>query len=320
MLNRMDDSTGERPSLDQAKRFHFLYQKVSADLGRLSTFASEPELRRFLESLVARGYGEIHETREKGCRWNLVDWFFIRFPQVFRRHAWAFHLSVAITMFGVALGGLAMVLDDEAKEAIVGPGFAHLLKNPVDRVREEEQAAKDSGSDRHASFAGFLMTHNTTVSIKAMALGMSWGVGTILVLISNGIQLGLVVVDYVMAGQTVFLLGWLMPHGVIEIPSILIAGQAGFILAQAIIGRGSRRDLAQRLRAVRGDVATLIGGVAVMLVWAGIVESFLSQHHQPVLPYWLKIAFGSAELILLVWFLNWAGARAVHDEKGGGSE
>ena len=49
---------------------------------------------------------------------------------------------------------------------------------------------------------------------------------------------------------------------------------------------------------------TLIGGVAVMLVWAGIVESFLSQHHEPVIPYWLKIAFGLGELAVLIWFLR----------------
>ncbi len=55
---------------------------------------------------------------------------------------------------------------------------------------------------------------------------------------------------------------------------------------------------------------TLIGGVAVLLVWAGIIESFLSQHHQPVIPYAAKIAFGAVELIALVWFLGWSGRTA----------
>jgi len=38
-------------------------------------------------------------------------------------------------------------------------------------------------------------------------------------------------VDYIRAGQTKFLVGWLLPHGSFEIPAILIAGQAGLILA-----------------------------------------------------------------------------------------
>ena len=44
-----------------------------------------------------------------------------------------------------------------------------------------------------------------------------------------------------------------------------------------------------------------------MLVWAGIVEAFLSQYHQPVLPYDLKIGFGLVELILLAFFFARAG-------------
>ena len=72
---------------------------------------------------------------------------------------------------------------------------------------------------------------------------MTWGVGTILMLFYNGIMLGGVAVDYIRAGQTKFLLGWLMPHGVVEIPAILIAGQAGLLLALALIGWGRRTPL-----------------------------------------------------------------------------
>ena len=65
-----------------------------------------------------------------------------------------------------------------------------------------------------------------------------WGVGTIVMLFYNGVILGAVTVDYIRAGQTKFLAGWLLPHGAVEIPSILIAGQAGLVLALALIGWG----------------------------------------------------------------------------------
>jgi hypothetical protein len=51
----------------------------------------------------------------------------------------------------------------------------------------------------------------------------------------------------------------------------------------------------------------LIFGVAVMLVWAGIVEGFFSQYHEPTLPYSVKIGFGITELTLLVFFLSRSG-------------
>ena len=63
----------------------------------------------------------------------------------------------------------------------------------------------------------------------------------------------------------------------------------------------------ERLRMVSKDVVTLAGTAAVMLVWAGMVEAFLSQYHQPVLPYNLKIGFGLIELMLLVFFFARGG-------------
>ena len=104
-----------------------------------------------------------------------------------------------------------------------------------------------------------------------------------------------------------FLLGWLLPHGVIEIPAILISGQAGLLLASALIGWGRRASLRQRLRDISNDLLTLIGGVAVLLIWAGIIEGFLSQRHEPEIPYVVKIAFGVIELAALCIFLSRSG-------------
>ena len=152
------------------------------------------------------------------------------------------------------------------------------------------------------------MTHNIKVSIFTLALGMTWGFGTIIMLFYNGIMIGAIAVDYFRAVQAKFLLGWLLPHGVIEIPAILIGGQAGLMLAGALIGWGQRLSIAARLRAISRDLVTLICGMALMLIWAGLVEAFLSQYHEPVLPYWVKIGFGVVELILLILFFSRCGA------------
>ncbi|MBI5383357.1 MAG: stage II sporulation protein M [Verrucomicrobia bacterium] len=305
LLDRVEGDTHFVMPLETLRRFHYLYERTSADLAKLTTFAAEPELRRYLETLVARAYAEIHETRLQQHRFAPLDWFFRTLPQTFRRHLRAFWLTVAITMVGVLFGLFATVFDPESRHAMMP--FGHDRLNPADRVAREEKGGGGHLAGQHGSFSSMLMTHNTKVSIFTLALGMTWGVGTILVLFSNGVMLGAICVDYVMAGQTKFLLGWLMPHGVIEIPAILIAAQAGFVLAGALIGRGQRATLATRLRAVSRDVLTLICGVALMLVWAGIIESFLSQYHEPVLPYAVKIAFGGVELGLLVLFLARAG-------------
>ncbi len=311
-LKRLEADPDYRMDLAALQEFHHLYRRASADLAKISTFASEQEIRRYLETLVARAYGEIHETREKPHRLKPVDWFCRTFPRTFRRHVRAFWLSLAITLAGVAFGGLALALDPESKGVLLP--FSHLQGDPAERVKQEEASLGQRLEGGKTNFSSFLMTHNTQVSIFTLSLGMTWGVGTIVMLFYNGVILGAVGMDYILAGQTKFLLGWLMPHGVIEIPAILLAGQGGLLLGGALIGWGSRASLRARLRAVGPDLATLIGGVAVMLVWAGFIEAFLSQYHEPIIPYAAKIAFGAVELALLVAFLSMAGRKAGKDE------
>lgn len=285
---------------DEARELERLYQRAAADLARLATFAAEAETQRYLENLVARGHAEIHGVRAEGGRFHPWRWFSQTLPQTWRRRARAFQLAFALMAIGSVFGGAAIAFDPASKGVLMP--FSHLLGDPKERVRNEEKTENRKLEGHHATFSATLMTHNTRVALSSMALGMTWGVGTLILLFYNGVSLGAVVVDYVMAGETPFLAGWLLPHGVSEIPAILVAGQAGFVLAAALLGRGKRESLAARMRAAAPDVVTLSFGAALMLVWAGLVEAFLSQYHQPVLPYPVKIIFGLVEFVALAWF------------------
>ena len=326
MLDGLEADPHRARNLDTLRRFHYLYQRASAGLAQVQSFASEPALRRYLETLVARAYGESHEARRAPAGFSPRAFFTAGFPRAFRRHLRAFALAAGVTVAGAAFGGFAVALDVEAKPALIP--FGHLAGDPAERVREEEKAVDDRLSGHKASFSSMLMTHNTRVAVFCLALGLTWGFGTLVLLFYNGVILGAVAVDYIAAGQTSFLLGWLLPHGVIEIPAFVLAGQAGFVLASALIGWGGARPAiagapssrrqgealaataGARLRAAGPDLVTLIAGVAVMLIWAGFVEAFLSQYHEPVLPYSVKIAFGVCELVLLVLYLARAGRGA----------
>ncbi len=307
VLDRLENKTGYRLKLRPLERFHYLYQRASADLAKISTFSAEPNTRLYLESLVGRAFGEIHESREKPHRLRPLHWFFTTFPQTFRKHIRAFWLSLLAIMVGAAFGAFTIIVDSSSKQILLP--FSHLQGDPSDRVKNEEDVDTDRLKGAKTSFSSFLMTHNTKVAIFTLALGMTWGIGTLIMLFYNGVILGAVAVDYVLAGETSFLLGWLLPHGAVEIPAILLAGQAGIVLAGALIGWGKPISLRMRLRAVSNDLVTLICGVALMLVWAGIIEAFFSQYHEPVMPYYIKIAFGAFELIILTLFLGQAGRK-----------
>jgi uncharacterized membrane protein SpoIIM required for sporulation len=304
-LNKLETEPEYRLDLGNVERFHYLYQRASSDLSKLMTFSAEPNTRLFLESLVGRAYGVIHETRVKSYRLTPLRWFFKTFPRTFRRHLQAFWISLAAMMVGFLLGGFVMIVEPGSKHVLMP--FSHLLGDPSERVEREENTDIDRLARARAAFSSQLMTHNTRVAIFTLALGISFGIGTALMLFYNGIVLGAVTLDYVLAGESTFLMGWLLPHGTIEIPAILLAGQAGLVLAGALIGWQQSLSLRMRLRAVSGDLVTLMGGIALMLAWAGMIESFFSQYHEPALPYEVKITFGVVELVLLIVFLSRSG-------------
>jgi len=167
LLDRLEADPDRVMSLEEAQRFHLLYQKVSADLGRVATFASEPELKRYLETLTARAYGEIHETRHHGSKFRPLHWFLNEFPRAFRRRAGAFYLSLIITLVGIAFGGIATAFDQDAKDSILPQQFSHLSGDPSKRVAEEEKAKEDRLGGFHSSFASQLMSRLISPPIRA---------------------------------------------------------------------------------------------------------------------------------------------------------
>lgn len=318
LLARLEKKIESRLDLKGLERLHYLYQRAGADLVKISTMSAEPATRRYLEALVARAYGEIYAGHAGARHPKPARWFFSTFPQAFRRHIKAFAVSVLAMTVGAFLGALLILAAPEVKADLLP--FGHLHGDPSERVAREEAAGRDRQAGGKATFSSMLMTNNIRVSLSTLALGVTWGIGTLITLFYNGVILGAVALDYILAGETVFLMGWLLPHGVIEIPAILLAGQAGLVLAGAMIGWGKPVGMRERLRRIGPDLVTLIIGVALLLVWAGAIEAFLSQYHEPVIPYAAKIGFGLAEFFLLALFLGRSGGRRSSTEDRAGLE
>ena len=301
LLASLESRPDRRLQPAEAERLQDLYAKAAADLNRVTHGSLAHELRQYLERLVARAYAELYYSPPTRSEiWQPRRWLriFTAFPETFRRHFRYFALAMLVTLLGCALGGLAVHYDPASVDVLLPADY---LRDPGQRVHEEEQ-----GQGRHrntaqneAAFSAQLIRHNIEVALVAAALGVTFGIGTALLLFENGVLLGAVAVHYTQRGFGLFMTAWLLPHGVFEIPSILIAGQAGFYLARLLLHRREDRNVRQAMR----EWLVLVAGLAMMLVWAGLMEAFFSQHHAPVLPYGFKVAIAAAELVLLTIYL-----------------
>jgi uncharacterized membrane protein SpoIIM required for sporulation len=295
----------------EAERLQELYAQTASDLNRITHGSVATQTRQYLERLVARAYGELYYApASRSTFWQPRRWLkvFTAFPEAFRRQRRYFALSLLITVLGCALGGLAVRFDPIAVDVLLPADY---LRNPGERVHNEEQGKElaPKSAQTEAMFSAQLIKHNVQVALLAAALGVTFGIGTALLLFENGMLLGAVAVRYTQQGFGLFVSAWLLPHGVFEIPSILIAGQAGFYLARIMLRRKEDRNVRESM----SEWLLLIAGLALMLVWAGLMEAFFSQHHEPVLPYGFKIAVGIAELVLLTVYLLFTGLQTTSE-------
>jgi len=308
MLELISRDAARKLSLEQVKRIHYLYSRSCADLSEMRTYGVERDVCDYLEALCARAYAELHTMQKRHClRLQPAEWLTCTFPQCVRRHSRKLLLALVLTLLGVVMGAALLALDPQSKEVLLP--YAHLAITPAERVAKEEMAERNSYEGRKLSGSVWYMTHNSRVGFVVIASGVTCGVLTFILLFSNGVLLGAVGFDYIAGGESVFLTGWLLPHGSVEIPAILLAGQAGLILGAALIGGRTRLSLAMRLRQALPDLATITLGMVLMMAWAGVIEAAFSQYHEPVLPYAFKIAFGAVQLLLLFWYFGCAGRR-----------
>jgi uncharacterized membrane protein SpoIIM required for sporulation len=120
-----------------------------------------------------------------------------------------------------------------------------------------------------------IITNNIGVALMAFAFGLTAGIGTSYLLLTNGIMLGSVAGWMTAQGRGRAMWGWIMPHGGLELLAIVLAGAAGLALAGAIVAPGQRRRAEALGDAASDALAIAVGSIVILLV-AGTIEGFVS--------------------------------------------
>ncbi len=289
---------------EEVSRFAALYREVAADLARARTYRASPELLSTLERWVGTGHNLLYSPPRKTVR-QAWRWFSRDFPALFRKRAPAILLA-AFLLFGPALVGFGAVVDDPGRAAAIVPAgmIAHA----------ETAAERQAAGGRYAEvpevfmpvFSSQIITNNVQVTFLAFAGGILAGLGTAWILLFNGVLLGGVAGVFQVHGASLHLWAFVLPHGVIELTAICIAGGAGLWLGSALVvpGRRTRSDaLVERGR----EAVSLLGGTVILLLVAGLIEGFVSPS---VLPDQVKLAVGLLTAVVLFPFLLLGGSDA----------
>lgn len=296
--------TGGMPALGLAgaRRLGQLYRSASSDLVRARTELADASLVDYLNALVARAYAWVHAPAPHRGR-RVWDFFAREFPRTVRRE-WRVITAAALLMAVGAAFGAGTGLQDPGSGAVTVPeAFQHV---PEQRVAQDEQTGGTADAHTSAAFSAWLFTHNLQVGFVVFALGLTFGLGTVALLLYNGVPLGALAAQYHLAGEGLFFWAWILPHGIPELTVVCIAGGAGLVLARGLWVPGRRRR-GDALMAESRTAVRLVLGAMPMLLLAGLIEATLSQMHEPRVPYFLKLAFAGIVGAAVYGFLVFGG-------------
>ncbi len=172
-----------------------------------------------------------------------------------------------------------------------------------------------SRSRQRSGLAVAIFTNNIVVSLEVLAGGFTLGLLSAYALATNGALVGVLGVLELKAGGFEQFVRLIVPHGLLELSCIAVAGSAGMMIARALIDPG-RRTRAEALTDLVPWVGDIILGVAGCLVIAGLTEGIVTTWDLPLGPalgIGLLLAGGFWGLVL------WRGRRVPSADSGAGA-
>jgi uncharacterized membrane protein SpoIIM required for sporulation len=259
-----------------------LYRLVTSDLAVARRDYPCDRVTLYLNALVARAHPQIY--REQAGSWRRTGyWVRYGFPAAYREIGWYTAFAFSIFFVSAAVAWALVAWRDSMADVLL-PGTAQTLRH----IMDQHQLWMYNQSGSQSVVANFIMLNNIKVAFIAFAGGILLGVLTTWVLATNGIMLGATGAMVARRGLSAPFWSFVVPHGVVELSVIFMAGGAGLALGDALLRPGlrTRKDA---LTAAGRRAAYVVMAAIPLLAVAGTIEGFLSPSAAPV-P--IKIATG----------------------------
>ena len=257
------------------------YQRVSAHLSHVRSTYADPQVTARLTRVVAGARAVIYGTppRAGGA---IRTFFGSTFPAaVWSARRFIFVSALAFFLPAIATG-VWIANSDAALNAAAPPALREsYIQNDFEAYYSSAPAAE---------FATEVLVNNIYVSFLAFVIGIAWAVPTIAILAFNGANIGVAAGLFHAAGEAPKFWGLILPHGLLEITAIVVAGGAGMQMGWALINPGDRaRSVALVNEAQRA--ASIVIGLILVFICAGLIEGFVTPSP---LDTWARVSIGVA--------------------------
>ncbi|MCU7815919.1 MAG: stage II sporulation protein M [Candidatus Thiodiazotropha sp. (ex Rostrolucina anterorostrata)] len=254
-----------------------------------------PALIDQLHGLVLRGHRLLYR-QQGGWRWRVLYFILGGFPRAVRRNRGYFALSLLFFLLPALLMGVGCYLQEDLIYTVMDENMVAQMETSYDPTNERPGRSIERSSETDFTMFGYYILNNIGIGFRTFATGILLGVGTLFILLFNGLVIGGVAGHLSQLGYHETFWPFVSGHGAFELTAIVICGAAGLLLGHAVIAPGQRTRV-QALREHAEESLQLVMGAALMLLAAAFIEAFWSSSTlQPTIKYsvatllWLGVA------------------------------
>ncbi len=273
---------------EMAERFVSLLD----DLSYAKTFYSFSKVTRYINGLAAGIYHRIYQNRKEDVgRFQLF--FKYELPLLFRKHHRLLLFTLCFFLLFCIIGAFSSAHDETFVRGVLGDEYVNMTERNI--ANKDPFGVYKDGNPILMFFR--IAYNNIMVSFYCYLGGIFLGVGSLYLLLRNGVMLG--VFQYIFFSHG---LGWksilvIWIHGTLEISSIVIAGCAGIIMGKSILFPGTRKRLDSLRKGAKDGIKIMVTLIPVFIV-AAFLESFVTRYTEMPLAVSLFILLGSLAFIL----------------------
>ncbi|MCL1791963.1 MAG: stage II sporulation protein M [Peptococcaceae bacterium] len=246
----------------QLDDLHTLYLKVSQHVSICQTYFPQSQLTGYLNDLATRAHNTLYRGQVSSS--NQIKQFFAHtFIDLFWERRFFIGLAALLFIFGGLIGYLMVYNQPDSLQTLV-PG----IPNDPETLREGMLVPA-------ATMSSSIMTNNIQVAMLAFAGGATLGLLTIYLMIYNGISVGALACYFWQQGASYEFWAYIVPHGIIELTAIFIAGGAGLLMGYKVLVPGTAPRSHQFITQAGQSCFLLLGTIPLFIV-AGIIEGFIT--------------------------------------------
>lgn len=248
-----------------------LYTKITNDLSFARTYYYRRSIRVYLNNLAQSIYSELYKYR-KGRKNAFVSFWTEQLPQSLYLARKELNISLIFFVFAMVLGILSSIHENDFAQLILGDRYVEMTEENISKG--QPMAVYDSGNNVDMFFA--ITWNNIKVAFLTYVLGAFFAIGSLLILLYNGIMVGTFQYFFIERElfQESFLTIWM--HGAFEISAIIIAGGAGLTLGRGLLFPGNLPRLQSFQISARRSVQIMLGLIPVFIA-AGFIEGFFTR-------------------------------------------